>query len=38
MEIESTEQRKIIDSDLNMSFESYLKEIGAYGYTDEQYY
>jgi hypothetical protein len=38
MEIELSEEREIIDSDLNMSFKSYLKEISTYGYNDEQYY
>jgi hypothetical protein len=38
MESEIIETREIVDSELNMSFETYLQEIGAYGYTDEQYY
>jgi len=38
MEIELSEQREIIDSDLNMSFKSYLKENSTDGYNDEQYY
>jgi hypothetical protein len=38
MEIELSEQREIIDSALNMSFKSYLKEIGTDAYNDEQYY
>ena len=38
MEIERIEPREIIDGELNMSFDTYLQEIGAYGYTDEQYY
>jgi hypothetical protein len=35
MEIERIEPREIIDGELNMSFDTYLQEIG---YTDEQYY